>query len=160
MNTSVNKARAASGGRGVDWSMTTPSGRVPVRAARKRSASGRQAAKAGVGDRTLQQRVHDVALALGSRARLAGVLGVAASQPTRWIKGEETPNAANARAVVDLEHVVARTRLLWGDDETVRLWLDGRNAFLAGARPVDVVVTRGVAPVIEALDQEMAGAYA
>ena len=98
--------------------------------------------------------------ALGSRARLADALGVSDSQPTRWIRGEDSPNAENARAIVDLEYVVARARLLWSDDETVNLWLNGRNAFLGGARPIDVIMTRGVSPVVDALDQEMAGAFA
>lgn len=108
----------------------------------------------------VQWRARSAAEALGSRARLADALGVSDSQPTRWIRGEDSPNAENARAIVDLEYVVARARLLWSDDETVNLWLNGRNAFLGGARPIDVIMTRGVSPVVDALDQEMAGAFA
>ena len=108
----------------------------------------------------VQWRARSAAEALGSRARLADALGVSDSQPTRWIRGEDSPNAENARAIVDLEFVVARARLLWSDDETVNLWLYGRNAFLGGARPIDVIMTRGVSPVVDALDQEMAGAFA
>ena len=105
-------------------------------------------------------RAESAAEALGSRTRLADALGVSDSQPTRWIRGEDSPDAENARAIVDLEYVVARARLLWGDDETVNLWLNGRNAFLGGARPIDVIMTRGVSPVVDALDQEVAGALA
>lgn len=108
----------------------------------------------------VQWRARSAAEALGSRTRLADALGVSDSQPTRWIRGEDSPNAENARAIVDLEYVVARARLLWSDDETVNLWLNGRNAFLGGARPIDVIMTRGVSPVVDALDQEMAGAFA
>ena len=108
----------------------------------------------------VQWRAKSAAEALGSRTRLADALGVSDSQPTRWIRGEDSPNAENARAIVDLEYVVARARLLWSDDETVNLWLNGRNAFLGGARPIDVIMTRGVSPVVDALDQEMAGAFA
>ena len=108
----------------------------------------------------VQWRAKSAAEALGSRTRLADALGVSDSQPTRWIRGEDSPNAENARAIVDLEYVVARARLLWSDDETVNLWLNGRNAFLGGARPIDVIMTRGVSPVVDALDQEMAGALA
>ena len=96
----------------------------------------------------------------GRPARFADALGVPDSQCARWIRGEDSPNAENARAIVDLEYVVARARLLWSDDETVNLWLNGRNAFLGGARPIDVIMTRGVSPVVDALDQEMAGAFA
>ena len=108
----------------------------------------------------VQWRAKSAAEALGSRTRLADALGVSDSQPTRWIRGEDSPNAENARAIVDLEYVVARARLLWSDDETVNLWLNGRNAFLGGARPIDVIMTRGVSPVVDALDQEMAGTFA
>ena len=69
----------------------------------------------------VQWRARSAAEALGSRARLADVLGVSDSQPTRWIRGEDSSNAENARVIVDLEYVVARARLLWSDDETVNL---------------------------------------
>lgn len=108
----------------------------------------------------IPHRTETVAKALGSRANLARVLKVAASQPTRWISGDESPNSENTRAIIDLEHVVARARLLWGDDDTVNSWLTGRNAFLDGARPVDVIAMQGSRPVIDALDQETAGAFA
>ena len=88
------------------------------------------------------------------------MLKVSDSRLARWIEGEDSLDAENVRAIVDLEYVVARTRLLWGDDETVNLWLNGHNAFLGGARPIDAMMTRGVFPVIDALDQEMAGAFA
>ena len=108
----------------------------------------------------IRWRARSAAEALGGRARFADALGVPDSQCARWIRGEDSPNAENARAIVDLEYVVARARLLWGDDETVNLWLNGHNAFLGGARPIDAMMTRGVFPVIDALDQEMAGAFA
>ena len=88
------------------------------------------------------------------------MLKVSDSRLARWIEGEDSLDAENVRVIVDLEYVVARTRLLWGDDETVNLWLNGRNAFLGGARPIDAMMTRGVFSVIDALDQEMAGAFA
>lgn len=109
---------------------------------------------------SIQARTDAVAQALGSKAKLAQVLKVSASQPTRWISGDEAPNAENTRAIVDLEHVVTRARLLWRDDETVSSWLNGRNAFLDGARPIDVITLQGSGPVIEALDQETAGVFA
>ncbi|MFS0852542.1 hypothetical protein [Microbacterium sp. 179-I 3D4 NHS] len=105
-------------------------------------------------------RTELVAKALGSRAVLARTLGVSNSQPTRWISGQESPNSENTRAIVDLEHVVARARLLWADDDTVNSWLIGNNAYLDGARPIDVITTQGSGPVIDALDQAMAGAFA
>lgn len=105
-------------------------------------------------------RADTVAKALGSRTKLAQLLKVSVSQPTRWIKGDESPNSENTRTIVDLEHVVTRARLLWGDDEVVNAWLTGRNGFLDGARPIDVIATEGSGPVIDALDQATAGAFA
>lgn len=97
--------------------------------------------------------------ALGSGAALAELLGVSRSQPTRWRKGDETPSPERARELIDLDHVMARARMLWEPDVALA-WLVGANAFLAGARPVDVLRTRGSREVIEALDAELAGGYA
>ncbi len=104
-------------------------------------------------------RTASVADALGSRSKLATLLAVSASQPTRWIDGDETPNLENARVIVDLDHVIARAGLVWKPAVTTA-WLSGHNSFLGGARPIDVIKTEGAAAVIEALDQELAGAYA
>lgn len=107
----------------------------------------------------IEVRVREVASALGSNANLAALLEISPSQPTRWIQGTGRPNPANARAIVDLDHVIARANLLW-HPSVVTSWLYGGNAFLEGARPVDVVKLRGAASVIAALDQELAGGYA
>lgn len=108
---------------------------------------------------SIEARVREVANALGSSANLAALLGISPSQPTRWLQGTERPSPANARAIVDLDHVIARANLLW-QPSVVTSWLYGNNAFLEGARPVDVVKLQGATPVIAALDQELAGGYA
>ncbi|WP_110590200.1 antitoxin Xre/MbcA/ParS toxin-binding domain-containing protein [Microbacterium suaedae] len=97
---------------------------------------------------------------LGTKARLAEALGVSASQPTRWISGEERPSAVNERALVDLNYVLERAQLLWGSEQVVRDWLYGHNGHLGGARPVDVIRLEGATPVIEALEAAWAGGYA
>ena len=107
----------------------------------------------------IEQRVSAVAAALGSKAKMATLLAVSPSQPTRWIEGSEKPNSENARTIVDLDHVIARAELLW-KPSVISSWLIGSNAFLDGARPIDVLKTRGSSPVIDALDQELAGGYA
>lgn len=108
---------------------------------------------------SIEARVREVANALGSSANLAALLDISPSQPTRWLQGREQPSPASARAIVDLDHVIARANLLW-QPSVVTSWLYGNNAFLEGARPVDVVKLQGATPVIAALDQELAGGYA
>lgn len=94
-----------------------------------------------------------------SRAELARLVGVSASQTSRWVSGEEQPGPAAAAALIDLEHVLARARLVWGG-ESARIWMESANSFLSGARPVDVLRTQGAARVLDALDAEMWGGAA
>jgi hypothetical protein len=101
-------------------------------------------------------------------ARLVGVLGnkgvaqllnVSESQPSRWKSGEEVPNSRSAPLLVDLDHVVGRLLLIW-DSSVILDWLTGPNGFLEGARPIDVIATRGTTEVVEAVEAEAAGGYA
>lgn len=94
-----------------------------------------------------------------SRAQLATLIGVSPSQTSRWASGEERPGPGAAPMLIDLEHVYARARLVWGG-ESARIWLESGNVFLGGARPVDVLLTEGPAQVLQALDAEMWGGAA
>jgi len=107
----------------------------------------------------VKERLDNVAAAFGSSATLARYLGVNRSQPTQWRKGAESPSLETGRALLDLDYVIARAAMLW-PMEVVHDWLVGSNAFLNGARPVDVVRSEGAKAVIEALDAELSGAYA
>ena len=95
---------------------------------------------------------------LGNK-RTAGLLGVSESQPSRWRRGEEIPGPRVASALVDLDHIVARLLLLWAP-EVIGDWLEGSNAFLDGARPIDVLRMRGSVEVLEAIESEASGSYA
>ena len=94
-----------------------------------------------------------------TQTQLAKLFGVSPSQTSRWTSGEERPSPSAAPALIDLEHVYARARLVWGS-ETARIWMESSNAFLAGARPLDVLRTEGPGRVLEALDAEMWGGAA
>jgi uncharacterized protein (DUF2384 family) len=96
--------------------------------------------------------------ALGGGARLAEVLGVSRSQPTRWRKGEESPSPATAREMIDLDHVMARALMLFTQPVAID-WLTSANSYLDDARPIDVLRTRGSTEVIDALDALMTGAF-
>ncbi|GGC76065.1 hypothetical protein GCM10011410_31650 [Hoyosella rhizosphaerae] len=90
---------------------------------------------------------------------LAAVIGVSASQPSRWVRGEEVPGPQSLSLLIDLEHVLAKARLIWGGSAAVA-WMEGSNSYLNGARPLEVVRTDGVGKVLTALDAEMWGGAA
>ncbi|NDV09191.1 DUF2384 domain-containing protein [Rhodococcus sp. IEGM 248] len=104
------------------------------------------------------ERVRYLTGAFGG-TRLAAIVGVNRSQPSRWIKGQERPGPAAAPLLIDLEHVLARARLVWGET-AAHTWLESANAYLDGARPLDVLQLSGPAPVLEALDAEAWGGAA
>ena len=54
------------------------------------------------------------------------------------------------------ECVLARARLVWGE-AAARTWLVSANAYLGGARPVDVLELSGPVLVLEALEAETWG---
>ncbi|MCL2787140.1 MAG: hypothetical protein FWD59_01375 [Micrococcales bacterium] len=129
---------------------------VPLPAA-SRPRAGRGPGRAEINQ--VSQRVAFLTETLGSAAALADLLGVARSQTTRWRQGAEAPSPAVGRVLLDLDHVVARATCLW-PAPVAKTWLISSNAFLSGARPVDVLRSRGSTEVIAALDAALAGAYA
>ncbi len=94
---------------------------------------------------------------LGSN-RLAAILDVSPSQPSRWRRGIERMSPTSQRRVLDLDYVMARVLQLF-PREQAEIWLTSHNAHL-GARPVDVLRMQGAGPVIAAADAEAEGAYA
>lgn len=122
------------------------------------------AAPAPAGDRRRTEAAFDplapertrwLADTVGGGGKLAAMLGVHASQTSRWATGQERPGARIAPLLIDLEHVLARVRLVWAEPAATT-WLTSANAHLEGARPVDALTLRGVGPVLDALD---AGAW-
>jgi uncharacterized protein (DUF2384 family) len=95
----------------------------------------------------------------GGVTKLAAVLEVSKSQPSRWKDGVEVPSLAAAKKILDLAAVLRRALLLW-EPEVARIWLESSNAYLDHARPIDVVMSRGPSEVIEALDSALAGGFA
>lgn len=91
--------------------------------------------------------------------RVAELLGVNRSQPSRWRAGAEGVAPGNVRTMLDLDYVVTRLHQVW-DPEVAAVWLDSPNAHLGGATPLDVLRERGTEDVIRAIDAEAEGAYA
>ena len=120
----------------------------------RRAGSARVAAD----DPLSAERVRYLTAEFGG-AGLAAIVGVNRSQTSRWAKGEERPGPGAAPLLIDLEHVLARARLVWGE-AAARTWLESANVYLDGARPIDVLQLSGPAPVLEALDAETWGGAA
>jgi uncharacterized protein (DUF2384 family) len=96
---------------------------------------------------------------VGGVTKLARILGVAASQPSRWRSGEEIPSPEIASKLLDLDHVMALAVQAW-DSAVVMDWMTSSNAFLDGAKPINVLLKRGSPEVIDALKATISGAYA
>jgi len=106
-----------------------------------------------------QMRAEFVIDSYGGVTKVAKALGVAKSQPSRWRDGLERPGVETAQRLQDLDYVLSRAQLVWAPQVAVT-WLESSNGFLDGARPIDVLMTRGPAEVLGALDATMSGAFA
>jgi uncharacterized protein (DUF2384 family) len=96
---------------------------------------------------------------VGGVNKLAKILGVSPSQPSRWRSGQEVPSPEIAAKLLDLDHVVALAVQAW-HPTVVMDWMTTGNGFLEGARPIDVLLQRGSAEAIDALKATLSGAYA
>jgi hypothetical protein len=90
--------------------------------------------------------------------KVAELLQMSRSQPSRWRTGKEGIGPESARKVLDLEYVFSRLAQLYPPD-VAEIWLRSFNAHL-GARPIDVLKLRGAGPVVAAIDAEAEGAFA
>lgn len=90
--------------------------------------------------------------------RVANLLAVSPSQPSRWRSGKEGIGTENQRKLIDLDYVFGRLEQLFSSRQA-EIWLKSYNAHLGG-RPIDVLRLRGAAPVIRAIDAEAQGAFA
>ena len=95
--------------------------------------------------------------ALGNN-KVAELLGVSRSQPSRWRSGKEGLAAESQRALLDLDYVVARLHQVWVP-EVAKVWLTSPNPRLGWGTPVETLRQRGVTDVIAAIDAEDQGAY-
>ena len=96
--------------------------------------------------------------ALGTNAA-ARLLGADRAQVSRWTAGTEAIGQEMGRRIVDLHDVLTRILRVYGR-QAASMWLVGSEPLLGGARPIDVLVTEGAAPVVRAIDGIAAGAFA
>ncbi len=106
---------------------------------------------------TPEQRLAALIDALGNN-RVAELLGVSRSQPSRWRAGIEGMSPESLARLTDLDYVWERLTQVYLA-EVALVWLRSYNHHL-GARPEDVFRFRGAGPVIRAIDAEDQGAYA
>jgi uncharacterized protein (DUF2384 family) len=115
----------------------------------------RPSAEALADVRPLLSRIID---ALGTNAA-ARLLGADRAQVSRWNARTEPVSAEMGRRIVDLHDVLTRILRLY-DRDAAAMWLVGSEPLLGGARPIDVLVTEGAAPLIRTIDGIAQGAYA
>ena len=96
--------------------------------------------------------------ALGTNAA-ARLLGADRAQVSRWTSGTEAVWQEMGRRIIDLHDVLTRILRVY-NRQAAAMWLVGSEPLLGGARPIDVLVTEGAAPVIRAIDGIAAGAFA
>jgi uncharacterized protein (DUF2384 family) len=96
--------------------------------------------------------------ALGTNAA-ARLLAADRAQVSRWMAGREPVSVEMGRRIVDLHDVLTRILRLYAS-EAAAMWLVGSEPLLGGARPIDVLVLEGAAPVIRAIEGIAEGVHA
>lgn len=91
--------------------------------------------------------------------RVAELLGVGGGTVSNWKRRRHVISPEYANRVIDLHDVLVRALRVY-QPQVAMDWLVGREPFLNDARPIDVLVARGAAPLIEALAAIEATAYA
>jgi uncharacterized protein (DUF2384 family) len=90
---------------------------------------------------------------------LALLLDVKAGSVTNWAARRRSLSPESRRRIMDLHDVLTRALQVF-QPRTAVDWLVGNEPFLDHARPIDVLVARGSAPLIEALKNIDSGGYA
>jgi uncharacterized protein (DUF2384 family) len=98
--------------------------------------------------------------AYGSNA-VAEMVGVDKAMVSNWMrKSSPKPiSGGMASRIIDIHDVINRALQVF-QPQVAADWLAGSEPLLGGARPIDVLKTRGAVPVIQALEGIAAGAYA
>ena len=93
-----------------------------------------------------------------SDRNVAEILGVSASQVSRW-RGGQRPDRENADRLAGLALVVEML-LRWLEREIIEEWLTGANAHLDGATPAYHIQQGQLAEVVGALEAMKASVFA
>ena len=85
------------------------------------------------------------------------MLGTSGSMVTRWNQRAQPISGPMKKRIIDIHDVLNRALQVYPSPYAER-WLVGHSPRLGGARPIDVLATRGVADVIAALESIDQGA--
>lgn len=96
--------------------------------------------------------------ALGSDRAVAEILGVSASQVSRWRRGQ-APDPENADRLAGLA-LVSEMLLRWIEPQAIEGWLQGPDEHLSGRSPAYLIRQGRVADVIGAIEADKAGVFA
>lgn len=96
--------------------------------------------------------------AFGTRP-LARLLAVEGGSVTNWTRRRRNISHDSAKRIMDLHDVLTRALQIY-QPRTAMDWLVGNEPYLDMARPIDVLVARGSAPLIQALEGIDSGGYA
>lgn len=166
-STAANRRRSATVKAALPAKRTS-SHATDARAGARKAVGRRKAptssAAAGIADASvpasvisLHERLNVLVEGLGNN-RVAALLEVSRSQPSRWRREQEGIDLENQRKVLDLDYVMSRLLQLYPQKQA-EIWLESHNSHL-GARPIDILRLRGAGSVVEAIDAEAEGAYA
>ena len=89
---------------------------------------------------------------------IAAILGVSASQVSRWRQGQH-PDRENADRLAGLALVVEML-MRWVEPDILEEWLTGPNAHLDGATPSYFIQRSQLAEVVGAVEAMKAGVFA
>lgn len=107
---------------------------------------------ASQGARLLSMKVRRCSDGLDGEAHLAQWYGIDLGQLAE-------PSDEVARAVVDLDFIIARAQMVW-DPAVVPAWLHGSSAFFEGATPLEMVRRGRTSEVLDAITAEAATTFA
>src|SRR5438067_13585091 len=83
-------------------------------------------------------------------SELADLLGTTPQTVHRWRTAQAAPQSAHLRRIADLAFAAEELAELYTPDEA-RLWLYSRHRLLGGQRPVDLIRTGEMDPVLQAI---------
>jgi hypothetical protein len=91
--------------------------------------------------------VNDVRQLGLSAEEIGGITGVSERQVQNWVAGKSRPTGTKRDLLLELHYIVELLRDVY-TPEGVEVWLHGRNRFLEGKRPIDLLKGGAFEPVL------------